>query len=752
MSAGRNDPCPCGSGKKYKHCCMAQEQSQSLRRPLADPAVPALMQQAVAHLDAGRLAPAESYCQQVLGRAPNHPDALHVLGLIARHRGHHEQAAGFIAQAIQSAPQPNPVMYFNRAVSLQALGRLEEAAVDYRRAVAIKPSLAPVHSNLAQVYLALGRLEEAAASCHTALKHQPDLLAAQQALGMVFLQQGKLEAAVTSYRRALQLAPQSADIRNDLGAIVQKLGLLDEAESYYRQALQRRPDHFDALANLAVLLQAKRQPEEAVIIFRQALQQRPDNALVNCNLGSVLQSLGRYGEAEVACRRAIALDPGLLLACNNLADVLRAQGRQDEAVVVYRQVLAQDPAQLDARQNLLLALQYMSSVGPEALFLEHRRFAAQFEAPLKPHWQPHANTRDPARRLRIGYVSGDFCHHAAAYYIEPVLSQHDKTRVEVYCYSNRSLSDAVTERLKTLADHWLPCMGLTDDGLAERIRQDGIDILVDLSGHTALNRLLTFARKPAPVQVTWLGYLGSTGLDAVDYRITDEALDPEGRAEAYYAETVVRLPHWFSFRPEPDSPPVNELPALGSEYFTLACLNNLVKISQDVVNLWSRILQELPNARLMLGNVTEAAVATRLQAMFALAGIAPERLLLQPKQLMQDYLALHHQIDLALDPFPFGGGVTTSHSLWMGVPVVTLAGNTTVSRQGASILSAAGLPEFIAGSEDDYVRCVREMAQDLPRLNAIRQGLRAHHCADAANLTRHLEAAYACMWQTWCKT
>jgi len=752
MTVGRNDPCPCGSGKKYKQCCLREKPAASPARPALDPAVPGLVQQAVAHLEAGRLTAAEALCQQALRLAPDFPNALHVLGIIARHSGRFPQSVELIGRAIQASPQPGALMYFNRATALHALARVDDAVADYQRAVAIKPNLAQAHGQLAQVLAAQGRFDEAEASCLLALKHQPDLLVARQTLGFVLLQQNRPEEAITSFRRELKLAPAAVDTWSNLGTVLQRLGSVEEAEACYQRALELRPDHFDALANLAALHQQNGQLEKAVSASRLALQHWPKAARIYNNLAAALLALGNYDEAEEACRQAIALDPDMLMAYNNLGNVLRAQGRLEAAVAVYRQVLALNPGMLHAHANLLLIMQYMSSVGPEALFLEHRRFAAQFEAPLKPHWQPHANTRDPARRLRIGYVSGDFCHHAAAYYIEPVLSQHDKTRVEVYCYSNRSLSDAVTERLKTLADHWLPCMGLTDDGLAERIRQDGIDILVDLSGHTALNRLLTFARKPAPVQVTWLGYLGSTGLDAVDYRITDEALDPEGRAEAYYAETVVRLPHWFSFRPEPDSPPVNELPALGSEYFTLACLNNLVKISQDVVNLWSRILQELPNARLMLGNVTEAAVATRLQAMFALAGIAPERLLLQPKQLMQDYLALHHQIDLALDPFPFGGGVTTSHSLWMGVPVVTLAGNTTVSRQGASILSAAGLPEFIAGSEDDYVRCVREMAQDLPRLNAIRQGLRAHHCADAANLTRHLEAAYARMWQTWCKT
>jgi len=747
MSTGRNDPCPCGSGKKYKQCCMGKEPQQGQRS-----VVPALIRQAVSYLETGRLAQADAACQQALGLVPNHPGALHVWGLLARHQGQPSLAVERISRAIKAEAQPSAFMHFNRAAALHELGRLDEAIADYRRVVSLKPGHAEVHSNLGQAYLSLGRLDEAAASCQRALQHQPDLLVARHTLGLILLQQGKLEAAGVSFQHELQLTPEAVDTWTNLGAVFRRMGQLDDAESCYRQALLRRPDYVDALANLALVLQDKGRSEESVTLYHKALQYRPDGAMIYNNLVVALLALGRYEEAEQACRQALFLDPRLLMAHNNLGNVLREQGRMAEAEAAYRQALTLNPGMQHAHANLLCILQYRGGVGPEALFLEHRRFAARFETPLKLHWQPHANTRDPARRLKVGYVSGDFCYHAVACYIEPVLAHHDRAKIDVYCYYNRALGDAVSERFRALADHWLPCTALSDDALAERIRRDGIDILVDLSGHTALNRLLTFARKPAPVQVTWLGYLGSTGLDAVDYRLTDAVLDPEGQAEAYYAETVVRLPNWFTFRPEPDSPPVNELPALRSDTFTLACLNNLVKISPEVVRLWARILHELPNARLMLGNVTEAAVASRLQARFAALGIDAERLLLMPRLPIHDYLRLHHQIDLALDPFPFGGGVTTSHSLWMGVPVVTLAGSTTVSRQGASILSAAGLPEFIASSEDDYVRCAREMAQDLPRLNAIRQGLRAHSCADAAGLTRHLEAAYASMWQTWCQS
>ena len=662
----------------------AAPQSQpTQRRQVDDPAILALVQQAGVHVGAGRLQQAEAGCQHILALVPNHPDALHMLGVIAQWVGKNQQAAELLGKAIQVAPRRSAFMYFNRAVTLEALQRVEEAMADYRQAIVLMPAMATAHAQLGRHYMVRGQLEQAVACAEQAILCQPDLFAAHFTLGMCLHRLDRFEAAADAFRKALALQPDSAEVLHHLGDMLQRQRLVSEAEACYRQS--------------------------------------------------------------------IALDPKLETTHNNLANLLLRQGRQEEALDFYRQALAIAPHQAAVFSNVLMLMQYLELWSQDEVFLEHRRFAERFEAPLKPLWRPHANDRQPQRRLKVGYVSGDFRAHAVAYFLEPVLACHDKAKVEVFCYHNYVIEDAVSARIKALADYWLPCVTLSDEVLAERIRQDGIDILVDLSGHSGLNRLLTFVRKPAPVQVTWLGYLGSTGLDAMDYRLSDAVLDPEGQSEPYYSETILRLPHWFGFRPEPDSPPVNELPALATGQLTLACLNNLAKLNLRVVSLWACILEALPGARLMLGNVSEPAVASRVQAMFAQAGVAAERLLLRPKLELNEYLALHHQIDLALDPFPFGGGVTTSHSLWMGVPVVTLAGNTTVSRQGASILSAAGLPEFIATSEDDYVNCVLALAQDLPRLNAIRQGLRRHCLPDAAGVARHLEALYATMWADYGK-
>jgi len=383
-----------------------------------------------------------------------------------------------------------------------------------------------------------------------------------------------------------------------------------------------------------------------------------------------------------------------------------------------------------------------------------RSFAQTFEAPLKPFWQAHANSREPLKRLRVGYVSADFCTHVVASFFEPILASHDPSQFEIFGYYNSAQRDSHTDWIAAHMEHFMVCNTLSDDALAERIRADGIDILVDLSGHTANNRLRVFARKPAPVQVTWIGYPGSSGLTAMDYRITDAWQDPPGQTECYHSETLVRLPGGaLTFQPESNLPEVNALPALSTGELVFASLNNLSKVNPAVVNLWVRILHALPLSRLMLGNVNDSRIQQHLLGMFEQAGIGPERLMLQPKLPMADYLALHHQIDIALDPFPYNGGATTMHSLAMGVPVITLPGQHAVSRFTAAALARVGLPEFITHTDDEYLQCTLKFAQDLPALNHIRQSLRERIIGAAwepANITRHLEAAYREMWRTWC--
>ena len=487
--------------------------------------------------------------------------------------------------------------------------------------------------------------------------------------------------------------------------------------------------------------------------FRKVLARQPDHADAHYNLGNALQMLGQRNEAISHYRQALALKPDIAGLHSNLGNALHSQGRLDEAIAHYRQALVFEPDSASVHSNLLLTLQNLETCSAEELFQEHLRYAQSFEAPLKPFWQPHGNNRDPARRLKLGYVSGDFRRHVVANFFEPILACHDKSQFELFGYYNNTQHDSYTERIAAKMDHFSSCIHLTDDQLAAQIRADGIDILVDLSGHTSENRLPVFARKPAPVQVNYIGYPGSTGLSAMDYRISDPWQDPVGQTERYHSETLVRLPGGMAFAPEPEAPEVNALPALTSGEFTMASLNNLSKVNPAVVNLWARILHALPQAKLMLGNVTDSGIQERLTGLFGQAGIGPGRLILQPRLSVADYLTAHHQIDLALDPFPYNGGTTTMHSLWMGVPVITLAGDHAVSRLCAAHLSRVGLDEFITHNEDEYLQCALRFAHDLPKLNAVRQSLRARMTAsecDPAAITRQLEAAYHEMWRTWC--
>jgi predicted O-linked N-acetylglucosamine transferase (SPINDLY family) len=677
------------------------------------------------------------------------------LGGIFQARGRLDEAAASYQHALALNPDHVETLG-NLGLVFQAQGKLDEAAASYQRAIALKPNYAEALGNLGSVFLTQGKLDEAAANYQQAVIFKPDYAEGYNNLGLVFQARGKLDEAVTSFNRALELNPNFASAYNNLGNAFKAQSKLDEAIASFHQAIKCKPGYAEALSNLGNMFRIQGKLEEAVMSYRQALESVPDFASALVNLGAALQAQDKMTEAISSFRQAIAVQPDLAPAYINMGTAFFSQGQLDEAVSSYRKALVLQPDHDAVYSNLLMVMLYMSNYSPADIFAEYQRFAERFETPLKAQWLAHENKRDVNKRLKIGYVSADFRTHAVAFFIEPILAHHTKTQVEVFAYHSNSMHDQMSDRLQALVDHWVPCIGLSEEQLAERIRADGIDILVDLSGHTGGNRLLAFARKPAPVQVTWIGFLSTTGLSAMDYRLTDDALDPVGMTEAFHSEVLVRLPSSATFTPSPDSPPVNNLPALSGAPFTFACLNNLAKINQPVIRLWSRILSALPDAKLMLGNAAEHETQQHLIRMFMQEGIAVERLILQPKMPLKDFLILHQQIDLALDPFPYGGGTTSNHSLWMGVPVITLAGRNAVARHGVAILKSAGLSEFITHSEEEYVELALKLANDLPRLNQIRQTLRERILAqperDPEQLTQSLEAAYRTMWEKWCST
>jgi len=610
------------------------------------------------------------------------------------------------------------------------------------------------HIKRGNAFLSDGDLPNAEACYRQALTIDPAHVAPYITLGYVLREQRRFDEASQILKQVVLLDPQKADGFYMLGTIAKEQGDVNSAIDNFNKALAIKPDFEVVYTDLCLLLFQSSQIAAAKQLMNRGIAIYPENADFHYYLGN-LYSLESNHEAAVASyTAALSIQPAYPEVLGNLGDILKNQGQLDEAIASLRASLALKPDYVQAFSNMLLAMQYHSVYTSAEVFAEHLRFGQLYESPLKPHWPHHSNLRDPQRRLKIGYVSGDFRNHSVAFFIEPVLETHDKSNFEIFAYYNYTVHDHVTERLSKKVDHWLSCAGMSDDQLAERIRLDGIDILVDLSGHTGYHRLLTFARKPAPLQLSWIGYQATTGLTAIDYRVTDTAMDPPGTTEQFHTETLLRIPTSAQFQPAADSPPVNPLPALSSPWFTLACLNNLAKINQEAVHLWSRILTALPHARLMLGNATGSHTKERLLAMFAQENISEDRLIMQPKVSLPDYLKLHHQIDLALDTFPYNGGTTTLHSLNMGVPVIALAGNTPVSRAGVAILGGAGIPEFATFSEDEYVARTIEVAQDLPKLNEIRQSLRERakplFTTAPQQVTRPLEAAYRTIWKEWC--
>lgn len=714
------------------------------------------MQIATAHHQAGRLLEAEAVCKKILQISPAHPDALYLMGMIAYQIGMYDVAAVFLGSVIEVAPQLADA-HNNLGVVLMAQGQVAEAAASYQTAISLQPKHPNAHYNLGNALKDLGKLPEAIASYQKAMVLAPENAQLFNNLGDALQTQGKLTEAIASYRRALHINPNLAEVHCNLGDALREFGQLEEAVAFGRQALLIKPECIKAYNNLGNSLRDQGKLDEAIACYRKALHVNPSFAEGHYNLANALKEFGQLDAAVAFGRQALLIKPDWGDAYNGLGNSLQTQGKLDEAIAIYRQALSIKPVSAVTYSNLLLTMQYMSTISPAEVFSEHQRYAEQYEAPFKANRIPHPNSRDPERRLRIGYVSGDFRNHAVTFFIEPILASHDKSQVEIYCYYNNTKHDSYTERIAAYADHWLACSMMSDEALADRIRADSIDILVDLSGHTGYNRLPMFARKPAPLQATWIGYAGSTGLTAMDYRITNAEMDPPGLTERYHSETLLRIPDTgVAYQPEPGCPLVNPLPALTSGEFVFASLNNLIKINPSVVELWARILHALPHARLMLGNVTNNGTRQRVIDQFSQAGVATDRLILQTRMPLSDYLALHHQIDLALDPFPYNGGTTTMHSLWMGVPVITLAGEHMVSRVGVSALSrlGLGLGAFITHSEEEYLQRAIQIAQDLPGLNRIRQSLRERmsgaNC-DPGSITRHLETAYRDIWRKFCE-
>ena len=751
-----------------------------------------LLQSALVHHQAGRLPEAEAICGQVLQRDARSADALHLLGVIAYQVGRHEIALDLIRQAIAFQPG-NVEAHGNLCSILREKGRLDEAVVAYRQliavkpdsadlyiifgnvlidkglvdeaisayrqAIALKPDYAEAYSNLGNALKKTGRIDEAIAVYRQAIVLKPDYAEAHNNLGNALKDSGQLAEAVAAYGQAIALKPDYAGAYNNLGDALRGMGRLDEAIAALRRAIALKGDYVEPYNSLGITLKENGQLDEAIAVCRQAINLKPDYADAYINLGDVLTYKGQLDEAVTAYRQAIAIMPDGVVAHHNLGNALKDKGLIEEAIAAYRHAIALKPDNPQVHSSLIYSIHCHPGYHADAIAEEHHRWGRQHAQPLAKFIRPHANDRDPNRRLRVGYVSPDLRDHPVGRFLLPLLSHHDKSRVEVFAYSQVCVADAMTQRLRSHVDCWRNILGLADGQVADLIHEDQIDILIDLAGHTGGNRLGVFARKPAPVQVTWLGYPNTTGLTEIDYRLTDALADPPGMTDTLCCERLIRLPQtaWCFAAPFGNFS-LDEKTLTPATPITFGSFNNFSKITPAMLELWAKILRSTPGSRLSIKATALRGESDRhrVQQIMESAGVAPNRLkLLEWQKSHEEHIASYQLVDIALDTFPYHGTTTTCEALWMQVPVVTLAGSTHVSRVGVSLLTNVGLAELVAHGEDEYVRIASELAHDLSRLTHLRSTLRGRMqespLMDSRRFASGMEEVYRIIWRNWCE-
>jgi protein O-GlcNAc transferase len=600
-----------------------------------------------------------------------------------------------------------------------------------------------------------GQLEAAEKAYRDLLASRPEDASILHLLAMLLFDRGHHASAIDLVNRAIAIDPYAAHFHSNLAGMLGKLGRPKEAVEHLREAIRLDPNFPEAHNNLGVALEAMGKWEEALAAYQTAIHLRPNYAEAHSHMGHVLQRLGPISESVAAIRKAIALKPDYADAYGNLAAALAEMGKLDESIAYCHAVVALRPHSPRANSDLLFMLLNHADYSPQTIYELHQVWA---ERHAKRYYADHAhpNVKVASRRLRLGYVSADFRAHPVTRFLEPVLRNHNHLQFEVYCYSDVAEPDNVTQRLRLFADVWRDTNGKSDEQVTQLIRSDSIDILVDLAGHMSPHRLLVFARKPAPIQVTYLGYPNTTGLKTMDYRITDEQHDPTGETEAYHSEQLVRLnPCCWSYHPDDYFPDVNRLPELSGNGITFGALNRLAKVTPQMMALWAEILREVPKSHLAILVAPGSENDPSLRRLFEFAGLPTDRLTLMGRTTRSAYLRRFNSIDILLDTFPYNGHTTTCDALWMGVPVVSLAGKTHVARAGLSVLSAVGLRELVAHSPQEYVAIAVALAEDLGRLSALRVGLRDRlmhsPLLDAKGFTSRFEEAFRAMWMRGCK-
>ena len=566
---------------------------------------------------------------------------------------------------------------------------------------------------------------------------------------------GRHDAAIALCRSVLANAPDNIEALHFLAASLLAMGRSHEGIAVFRRVCSLSPGDHQAHFTLANVLATVGDTDGALAAFQTAAGLAPLEPAPRLALAQLLRALARYDEAESACRRGLESAPAdsalqcVLYAC------LFEQGRVDEAIAMARETLRSDPKNSTVHSDIVRMLNYTDTAGPDEIWHEHEQWGQRHAAPLAPAHAPPRPDADPQRRLRIGFVSPYFRRHAVTFFLESAIEHHDAAALEIFLYADVTRPDDTSRRLQSGGAHWRETVGLSDAELAALVRRDAIDVLVDLSGQTPGHRLLAFARNPAPVQVTWNGYPNTTGVHAIGYRISDAICDPHGTTERWHSETLIRLPAcYMTWRIPGDAPPVAAPPGIASGMITFGSFNSCYKLSPTILTLWARVLAQVPAARLKLWTIDGETARLRIRTHFAAAGIDPGRIVFSGRISHEAFLQAHHEVDIALDSFPYHGTTTTCFSLWMGPPVVTLAGAVHAARVGASLLTHAGMPELVARSPDEYCRIAAALAADPVALARRRAGqrdlMRSQRLINGIAGARDFESAIRGMWQEYC--
>ncbi|HYD30251.1 MAG TPA: tetratricopeptide repeat protein [Azospirillaceae bacterium] len=715
---------------------------------------------AVEHHRAGRLAEAEGIYCRILAVRPDMPQVWHLLGVMAQQVGRHDVAVTCLDKALAGLPGV-ALLHALKGRALAALGHAVPAAEAYRRAADIEPGNAEHWFNQGEALRAAGRLALAAQSLREATARDPRHIAAHVELGKLLLAAGQADEAAGICRRGLEADAANVVLRTTLAQALRAVGDRREALAAYIRAERLDDTSPDLHASLGELYLEQGRVEEAIVAYARAIELKPDQPDFHAALGGGLIRAGCVGEAEAALTEALRLKPTHAEALAHLGQVRTLRGAAPAGAETLRKAVAAKPDDGAIHSRRLHALLHHPGHDETAILAEHQAWDARHGRPLFARAELHHNDRHPDRALKVGYVSPDLGQSPVGWCLRPVLPNHEPGRAVVHVYSDRVVEDELSADIKAGAAVWRRTAGLSDEDVAAMIRDDGIDILVDLAGHGPGNRLGVFARKPAPVQVSWLGYPATTGLSAMDYVLADEAMVPPG-AERWFTEEVVRLPGGrLCWAPPNYAPDVAPPPALDRGFVTFGSFNSLAKVGPEVMKRWAAVLDAVPDSRLLLkwNTLCDGAERQRIAHLFSAEGIDSRRLDLRDASSHERLLSEYDDVDIALDPSPVGGGVTSCEALWMGVPVVTLPGARAASRQTVSLLNTLKMTGLGASSLDavtpqDYVRIASKLAMDLPRLNSLRARLRTRMKAsgllDGERFAQRLEIAYREMWRRWC--